>query len=51
MGDLNLTYFSSPKKEFYVNVESAYSLLNRNKFSAGPLIDTKGAAILGAGRI
>lgn len=47
MGDLNLTYFSSPKKEFYFNVESAYSLLNRNKLSADPLIDVKGAAILG----
>ncbi len=47
MGDLNLTYFSSPKKEFYFNVESAYSLLNRNKFSQDPFIDTKGAAILG----
>lgn len=46
MGDLKLTY-STPKNEFYVNVESAYSLLNRNKFSNDPLIDTKGAAILG----
>jgi hypothetical protein len=47
MGDLNLNYFSSPKREFYVNVEGAYSLLNRNKFSQDPNIDVKGAAILG----
>lgn len=46
MGDINLSYFS-PKKEFFVNVESAYSSLNRNKFSSEPLIDFKGAAILG----
>jgi len=47
MGDVKIEYSSSPKREFYINVESAYSLLNQNKFSADPLINTKGAAILG----
>ncbi|MEO8666781.1 MAG: hypothetical protein ABI462_14920, partial [Ignavibacteria bacterium] len=46
LGDLSLGYSSSPKNEFYFNIESAFSSLNKNKVSITD-VTQKGTALNG----
>ena len=47
VADININYQSSPKKEFTLNIESAVSVLDANKFSAQNDNDNGGIAFLG----
>ncbi len=46
LGDISLNYSSSPKNEFYLNLEGAFSSLNKNKVSITD-VTQKGTAING----
>ena len=47
VADINLRYESSPRKEFTLNLESAVSILDANKFSDADDNNNSGVALLG----